>query len=59
MAPQKTSGTASQKDKQILIAEKLRAEDVSRHANQLLNTCISTIQEKATLIEYLKTELID
>lgn len=49
----------AEKDKQILVAEKLRAEDGLRHSRELLTAYIDTIKEKTTLIGQLESELMD
>jgi DNA-binding CsgD family transcriptional regulator len=49
----------AEKDNQILLAEKLRAEDGLKHAQELLKTYIDTIKEKTIIIEQLESELVD
>lgn len=47
----------AEKDKQILIAEKARAEDVLKHAEELLKTYVDAVKEKTTIIGHLESEL--
>jgi len=49
----------AKKDNQILLAEKLRAEDGLKHAQELLKTYIDIIKDKTTLIGQLELELVD
>jgi len=49
----------AEKDNQILLAEKLRAEDGLRHAQELLKTYIDIIKEKTSLIGQLESEIVD
>ncbi len=49
----------AEKDNQILLSEKLRAEDGLKHAQELLKIYIETIKEKTIIIEQLESELVD
>jgi DNA-binding CsgD family transcriptional regulator len=49
----------AEKDNQILLAEKLRAEDGLKYAQELLKTYIDTIKEKTIIIGQLESELVD
>ena len=46
-----------ERDKQILLMQKLKAEDNLVHSKELLNAYVDTIKEKTTLIEYLESEV--
>jgi DNA-binding CsgD family transcriptional regulator len=56
---QKRQMQISEKDKHIILAEKLRAEDSLDHAKELLNAYLDTIKEKTRLISHLESELTD
>ena len=47
----------AEKDKQLLVAEKARAEDGLKHAEELLKAYVDAVKEKTTIIEHLESEV--
>jgi tetratricopeptide (TPR) repeat protein/DNA-binding CsgD family transcriptional regulator len=47
----------AEKDNQILMGEKLRAEEGLKHSQELLKAYVDMVKEKTILIEHLETEL--